>query len=121
MASVDESLRETFCTLFMEQRYSDITVDKLCQTAEASRSAFYKRYANKDELLIAILSDDLVKPVRGFRQTVPTRKFADHAQPMVDSLQYERILEKRDFYKKVLRECSDVVLHGLTAVFSRPS
>lgn len=60
MASVDEALRETFCMLFMEQRYSDITVDKLCQTAKASRSAFYKRYANKDELLIAILSEPSV-------------------------------------------------------------
>ncbi len=118
MASVDEALKETFCTLFMEQRYSDITVDKLCQTAKASRSAFYKRYANKDELLVSILADDLVKPAREFRQAVPTRKFADHAQPMVDSLQYERILERRDFYKKVLRECSDVVLHGLTAAFA---
>lgn len=118
MASVDESLRETFCTLFMEQRYSDITVDKLCQTAKASRSAFYKRYANKDELLVAILVDDLVKPTRDFRKTVPTRKFAEQSQPMVDALQYERILEKRDFYKKVLRECSDVVLHGLTAAFA---
>ena len=118
VASVDEALKRTFCELFMDCRYSDLTVDRICQTAKASRSAFYKRYANKDELLTAILTDDLVKPVREFRQTVPTRKFAEQAQAMADSIQYERILEKRDFYKKVLRECSDVVLHDLVTVFA---
>ena len=41
--------------------------------------------------------------------------FAEQSQPMVDSLQYGRILEHRDFYKKVLRECPGVVMHGLVA------
>lgn len=117
MATIDSSLKRCLRQLALTTPYRDISVAQLCHAASVSRASFYKHFQGKDDLLAQIIIDDLCQPVRNVRQSIPTKQYINQSHTIIDELQFNRVLEHKTFYQKMLRECPQVFLRDLTAAF----
>lgn len=54
-----QMLKETFLSLLVENQYSDITVNDICDLAQISRVTFYAHYEDKRTLLNEIIQEKL--------------------------------------------------------------
>lgn len=53
----EKAIHNEFYNLLKNNRYSDITIEKLCENAVISKNTFYAHYKNKDELFDSILNN----------------------------------------------------------------
>lgn len=116
-ANVSNSLKEAFLALFEQKHFDDISVSAICAKASASRTAFYKHFANKDELFASILFDKLIEPMQNFRRSRISDIHPDIAPSWADRIQYERVLANKDFFKKAFRECTLVTYRSLMSAY----
>lgn len=118
MGALDETLKNAFRTLFAEVPYRSISINDICHAANISRTAFYKLYSSKEELLTRIMLDDLCEPVRTIRATIPTKKFNAQANLIIDEVRLANVQEHAGFYRKVLKDCPDIYLRELAKGFA---
>ena len=53
-------LREGLLRLLLEKQYDEISVQNILDAADVSRSAFYKHYQDKDDLLLSGMPDNVI-------------------------------------------------------------
>lgn len=114
MNSVENALKNSLRKLALAKPYKKISVSDICDKGHVSKTAFYKKFDNKDAVLAQILIDDICEPVRKIRDAVPTRAFHNEAHGMIDFVQTSNILENAEFYKRIVSECPMTFLHELT-------
>lgn len=115
MDSVENAVKKSLRALVLTKPYGKITVHDICTEANVSKTAFYKKFDNKDAVIADILCDDICEPVRTIRKAIPTRNFSDEAPGIIDFVQTSNVLEHAAFYKKIITECPMVFLRELTA------
>lgn len=117
MSSVEDAIKKGLRELALTKPYKKIGVSDICDKAHVSKTAFYKKFDNKDAVLAQILLDDICEPVRRIRSAIPTNTFHNEAPRMIDYVQTSNILENADFYKRIVSECPMAFLHELTKGF----
>lgn len=96
-----KALFQTLVELLKSEHFHEITVTKICQTAQVNRSTFYAHYANIDELFEQYFNEimnDLKEDYEGILEQL-NRREKESMVPL-----YEHILANRSFYDILLSE-----------------
>ncbi|MGM9950556.1 MAG: TetR/AcrR family transcriptional regulator [Lysinibacillus sp.] len=96
-----KALFQALVELLKSEHFHEITVTKICNSAQVNRSTFYAHYANIDELFEQYFNDimeDLEEDYEGIVEQLNKLK----KESMVPL--YEHILANRSFYDMLLSE-----------------
>jgi len=87
------SITDTFLKLWLTQEYGDITVKMICSDVPISRTAFYRHFNNKEDIVFHFVSRDFVE------NCLPIFRF--HLREQGVQCFFSYIREHRDIYMKI--------------------
>jgi len=96
-----KALFHSLVELLKTEHFHEITVTKICKSAQVNRSTFYAHYANIDELFEQYFNEimsDLEEDYEGILEQL-NRREKESMVPL-----YEHILDNRSFYDMLLSE-----------------
>lgn len=114
MDSVEKALKTALRELVLDKPYKRISIGDICAKANVSKATLYKKYVNKDAVLIQILLDDICEPIIAIRETIPTASFCKEAHSIIDFVQFSNIIDNAEFYQKVIEECPLLFFYEVT-------
>jgi AcrR family transcriptional regulator len=100
---LSDSIKAAFLSLAETARIETITLSSVCKTANVSRTAFYSCFADKNDLIAAIIHDSVVKPIIDLRRLLPTAKLK-HAPQLLTEQIYINIMEQRGFFEQLAND-----------------
>jgi AcrR family transcriptional regulator len=98
--TIYDAVEHSFRNLLLKMPYEKITISQICEAANISRTAFYKCFSDKDDLVEKLMEKDIVKPLQTLREMLPTKKIKSAPQLMTEQI-YQGFVNYKEYYIRV--------------------
>jgi AcrR family transcriptional regulator len=98
--SIGFAVERSFRELLLKMPYEKITISMICEAAGVSRTAFYKCFSDKDDLVEKLIDKDIVQPLYTLREMLPTRRIKSAPQLITEQI-YQCFVNNKEYYTRV--------------------
>jgi AcrR family transcriptional regulator len=116
---------------FSERGYADVTVDDVCRSADIAKGSFYRQFASKEELFLAVAEQVALRSAAEFlgwadgrsvtaEEAVPALAEAMGAHLVVVLDMTSLATQRRPGYAEALHALTATVCDAVSAVLARP-
>ncbi len=99
---IPDQIVKAYRELLNNEKYSKISVSRICAKASISRNTFYKYYSDKNEVSAAIFYEDLIKPTELLKAHFSSIDDMDGMSLILLRNTYQRVLNDRNAYENLL-------------------
>lgn len=103
-APVEKAIKDVYRDLIETEPAGTITVARICELAHVSRKTFYQHFSSKDDLIEALVHDDLIVPIVALAPLLPDMDEQSGVTLVFDRL-CRSVIEHRNLYEAL-------VVHG---------
>ncbi len=104
-SDIQRSVEGSFRKLILEKGYRSVSVSDIADGAHLSRHSFYEYYANKEDVLSSIFSQDAMKPLKDAHALFSLEERRD--MPRISELllgkMYQGVYDNGDFYYHLVK------------------
>lgn len=101
--TAEQLIKDEFRTMVIEMPLGKVTVSDLCARVGISRKTFYKYFVDKEDILAAIIYDDLLEPAVQMLSYFGTSN-PEVSVPLINEHGYQALLDRKDFYTRVVTQ-----------------
>ncbi|WP_054957939.1 TetR/AcrR family transcriptional regulator [Paenibacillus dakarensis] len=110
---------ESALVLLMKERsFNEITITEIVKKAGVSRTAYYRNYSSKEDILRSLIDEMAIKVIEAMNLHFPIMNTHQYWLTLFDSLyeQYKelQILLKANFGDSVLQQVQDLLMRGFS-------
>jgi AcrR family transcriptional regulator len=98
--SIGRAVERSFKNLLLRTPYEKITISMICEAAGVSRTAFYKCFSDKDDLVEQLIDKDIIQPLITLREILPTKRIKSAPQLITEQI-YQGFVDNREYYTRV--------------------
>ncbi|MDR1183169.1 MAG: TetR/AcrR family transcriptional regulator [Coriobacteriales bacterium] len=98
--SISCAVERSFRDLLLKMPYEKITISMICKAAGVSRTAFYKCFSDKDDLVEKLIDKDIVQPILTLREMLPTKRIKSAPQLVTEQI-YQGFIDNKEYYTRV--------------------
>jgi len=110
---VRSKIFDEYRTMVCSMPMGKITVSGLCERVGISRKTFYTYFESRDDLLAAIIRDDVVEPIKRLYPLFGSGNEAV-SMPLLNKLLYQSLYEHKDFYLRVVTQNEErIFVHAI--------
>lgn len=97
---IRQAVEQSFKQLISEKSYRSVSVSDIAEIAHISRHSFYEYYANKEEVVSSIFSQDVIKPLSDVHAafTLSERQNIPEISEMLLRKMYQAVFNNGEFY-----------------------
>jgi AcrR family transcriptional regulator len=95
--SVYSAIERSFRSLLLKMPYEKITISLICEAAGVSRTAFYKCFSDKEDVVEELIDKDIVQPLCTLREMLPTQQIKSAPQLITEQI-YRGFVNNKEYY-----------------------